>query len=385
MPHLSSVFIIIDVLSIDKVSKSVLCRKEVRLMFFEQLNPHACRTYLIGNGDSVILVDPVIDHFDDYLILLKDRKLRLTHVIDTHTHADHITASPALKDAVCCEYIMHQNAPSRCVSLRVEDQDIFTLNEIEFRFLHTPGHSKDSICIIVGEYLLSGDTLFLDSGGAGRDDLPGGDSLEHWHSIERIRSLPQELILCPAHEYRNHQPSSLAQQRDTNPYFSMENENEYQSYVEDLRLGPAAWMKDILKANYTCAKDAGIAWRPVDLPSCEIKGTLEDSINAITVDSIQASTLRKAMQTDPQRYTLLDVREKHELTGELGKIDGALHIPIGVLSGRLVDLNDYLDEELVIICRSGSRAATAAQILIKFGFTKVLILENGMIGWNNSE
>lgn len=61
-------------------------------MIFEQLNPHACRTYLTGNKKdrTVVLVDPVIDHFSDYLELLKARNLKLTHVIDTHTHADHI-------------------------------------------------------------------------------------------------------------------------------------------------------------------------------------------------------------------------------------------------------------------------------------------------------
>jgi glyoxylase-like metal-dependent hydrolase (beta-lactamase superfamily II) len=80
----------------------------------EQLNPHSCHTYLIGleGSRTVMLVDPVLEHYKEYLALIREHDLHLTHVIDTHTHADHISGAAALKDLTGCEYVMHSNAPA---------------------------------------------------------------------------------------------------------------------------------------------------------------------------------------------------------------------------------------------------------------------------------
>ncbi|MFX1513715.1 MAG: MBL fold metallo-hydrolase, partial [Promethearchaeota archaeon] len=98
---------------------------------FEQLNPHSCLTYLMRKkgSDEVILIDPVLDHVNNYLLLLKERNMRLTHVIDTHTHADHISGAAALKDHTNCEYVMHDKAPSQCVTIRIKDKDEIKLLE----------------------------------------------------------------------------------------------------------------------------------------------------------------------------------------------------------------------------------------------------------------
>jgi glyoxylase-like metal-dependent hydrolase (beta-lactamase superfamily II) len=144
------------------------------MMIFQQLSPHYCRTYLIGseNDNTVILIDPVIDHFSDYLKLFKDNGYKLTHVIDTHTQADHISAGTALTDATNCEYIMHETSPSKCVSIRVRDGDMLDLNGLTFQVMYTPGHAHDAICLIADDKLFTGDTLFLDEGGAGATICP---------------------------------------------------------------------------------------------------------------------------------------------------------------------------------------------------------------------
>jgi hypothetical protein len=114
--------------------------------------------------------------------------------------------------------------------------------------LHLPNHPKDGF--------LTGDALFLDEGGAGRDDLAGGDAAAHWESLQRILLLSENLIVCPAHDYRRREPSSLAEQKRRNPHMKPRTKEEFVRYVEDLKLGPADWMKDVLKANYTCLRDA---------------------------------------------------------------------------------------------------------------------------------
>ncbi len=360
----------------------MLLECEVLQMIFEQLNPHSCRTYLIGNeNDSrIVLVDPVLDHFNDYLDLLKSRNLVLTHVIDTHTHADHISAGSALKDATDCHYIMHEKAPARCVDIRVKDGGHLELNGIRYDIIFTPGHTKDSISLIVGDKLLTGDFLFLDDAGGGRDDLPGGSAAEHWESLSKMFDQPDDLIVYPAHEYRGRQPSSLGRQKQLNPHYKSRTKEEFVSYIEDLRLGPADWMADVLKANYTCAQDPKSAWIPVDVAACEIKGTMEKGVNEIEVAYISATALKEKLASS-QRPLLLDVRQPSELASPLGALDGVLNIPIGLLASKLDEIADYTDKEIIVICRSGARATTGTQILKKSGFHDVKVLEGGMLAW----
>lgn len=347
-----------------------------------QLNPHACRTYLLGveGTEEVLLVDPVLEQVSDYLELLEREQLRLTHVIDTHTHADHISGAAALRDETGCEYVMHTRAPARCVSVRVADGFAGTLGPASLQVLHTPGHTKDSVSLVLPDAMLTGDVLFLDDGGAGRDDLPGGDPEEHWESLQQLLALPERLIVYPAHEYRNRQPSSLGQQKLHNPVLQPRTKAEYVRYVEELRLGPAEWMKDVLRANYACARDPKAAWIPVDVPACEVKGTLAVGVNDQQVAAMPVAELKRRLDAG-HVPVLVDVRETHELREELGHLPGIRHIPVGSLSSRLVELEPDRDQEIVTVCRSGGRATTAAQILQQAGFTHVQSLEGGMTAW----
>ena len=354
-------------------------------MIFEQLNPHACKTYLIVNDNTndALLIDPVIDHFKDYLELLKERNLKLTYVIDTHTHADHISAGSSLKDATDCEYVMHKNAPPKCVTKRVDDGDVLNINGFKINVLHTPGHTKDSVSLILDDKFFTGDFLFLDDAGAGRDDLPGGDPFEHWESLQKLESIPDSLTVYPAHEYRDRKPSSLGNQRKTNPHLKKMSKDDFAKYLDDLRLGAADWMKDVLKANYACAKDPKAAWIPVDSPACEIKGTMEKGVNDLEVGHISAKELKEKLDSNNSNLVLLDVREKYELNGELGHIEGTLNIPVGLLSAKLDTLEKHKNDEIVVICRSGGRATTAAQTLKKADFKDARVLEGGMIKWKS--
>ena len=352
-------------------------------MIFRQLNPKFCKTYLLGNEETkkVIFVDPVLEQFNDYIDLLDKEGMTLTHVIDTHTHADHISACSALKDEFDCEYVMHENAPAKCVTVKVKDGEILNLNGIEMKILHTPGHTMDSISLVIKDKLLSGDFLFLDDGGAGRDDLPGGSPAMHWESINKIYDLPENLVVYPAHDYRDRKPSTLQVQKGSNPHLKVRTKEEFVIYLEDLKLGPADWMKDVLNANYTCAKDPGNVWIPVDAPACEVKGTLEPSVNEMEVEYIEAKELVKKIKEE--KPLLLDVREPSELTGELGAIQGIINIPIGSLIGRMKELEEYKNKPIIVICRSGARATTGAQILLKSGWTNVKVLKGGMIEYLN--
>jgi sulfur dioxygenase len=357
----------------------------MELMHCRQINPHSCLTYLLtadGTMDAV-LVDPVLEHLHDYGEVLKKEALTLTRVIDTHTHADHISAGASLKDIYDCTYVMHETAPAQCVDNRVTDGDTLSFfSKDDAQVVHSPGHTKCSISLVFSDRIFTGDALFLDDGGAGRDDLPGGDPASHWETLERFRGLPENLLVLPAHDYRNRKPSTLGRQKKSNPHLKPRSREQFVQYLEDLKLGPADWMKDVLKANYACARDPKAAWIPVDSPACEVKGTLEIGINEIQVQAITVKKLREALQK-PEPPLLVDVREAHELAGPLGHIEAVRHVPIGELISRIDELEAEKNRDLVIVCRSGSRAHTAAQIMMKAGFPRVHVLRGGMLAWNS--
>jgi glyoxylase-like metal-dependent hydrolase (beta-lactamase superfamily II)/rhodanese-related sulfurtransferase len=359
--------------------------KEEQHMRFEQLNPHSCKTYVIGDDDSkeIIMVDPVLDHFKDYLDYLEKHGLELLRVVDTHTHADHISGCAALSDITGCDYLMHDLAPAGCVTERVHEGQEFNIGTIRIKVIDTPGHTKDSLSLILTDRIFTGDALFLDDGGAGRDDLPGGDPSQHWETLEKFKALSEDLVVYPAHDYRNRNPSNLGNQKKTNPHLKNRSKEEYVEYIEDLRLGPAEWMKDVLSANYACARDPKAAWVPVDAPACEIKGTLEHGVNDIVAEEISPQTLNDMLESE-KAPVLLDVRLSLELKGKLGHLDGIVHIPIRKLTSGLQKLDQYKDSHIVTVCRSGKRAYTAAQILKQAGFEHVSVLSGGMMAWRKS-
>lgn len=346
------------------------------------MNPHYCLSYLISKEGSkeVVLIDPVLEHVNDYLKLLKNNDYKLKYIIDTHSHADHISGAAALKDHTDCDYIMHKNAPSQCVTISVDNEDELELLDTKVKVLFTPGHTDDSISLIFPDRIFTGDVLFLDDGGAGRADLPGGSPSELYDTLQKILKLPDQLVVFPSHDYRKRKPSNIMSQKKNNPFLIKRTKDEFVSFLEDLKLGPADWMNDVLKANYACARDPSAAWIPVDTPACEVKGTLEINVNEQIVTPISPKELKNRFDNNSTPL-LIDVREKHELIGPFGHLSDIKHIPLLKLISNLENLSEYKNQEIIIVCRSGSRAFTASQIMQQTGFTNVRVLDGGMIAW----
>jgi rhodanese-related sulfurtransferase len=226
---------------------------------------------------------------------------------------------------------------------------------------------------------LTGDFLFIGEGGAGRTDLPGGDAGEHWEALQRLRDLPDAMLVFPAHDYHGRVKSTLGEERRSNPRRQPRSREEYVSWLAGQRLGPATWMADVIRANSACARDPRAAWIPVDQPSCEVKGTA-GNVNVELVKLITPDALAAALQqgTAP---VIVDVREPGEYAGDLGHLPGARLIPVGELPRRLQELAGLEQRPVVTVCRSGGRSATAAAILTVAGFANVRSLEGGMRRW----
>ena len=208
-------------------------------MLFRQLfdKTSSTYTYLIASakGREALIIDPVLENIDQYIKLLNDLDLKLVKVIDTHIHADHITAASKLKDKTNCTTIMGEHTPSDAVEIKVKDNEIIYVDKLEIKVIYTPGHTKDSYSFLMDDYLFSGDTLLIN--GTGRTDFQGGNSEDSYNSIfNRLLKLPEETLLYPAHDYNNQKVSTIGKEKKFNPRLQVNGINEYIDIMNNLNL-----------------------------------------------------------------------------------------------------------------------------------------------------
>jgi glyoxylase-like metal-dependent hydrolase (beta-lactamase superfamily II) len=144
-------------------------------MIFEQVPTGGCQSYLIGCSDTcaAALIDPEISQIDHYVALAARDGLRVRYVIDTHTHADHFSATREIARQLNVPVIMHRSSPAPFVDMRLGDGELIVLGKMRLQAIHTPGHTRDSMCLMVEDRVFTGDTLLI--GATGRTDLPSGD------------------------------------------------------------------------------------------------------------------------------------------------------------------------------------------------------------------
>ena len=208
-------------------------------MLFHQLfdKSSSTYTYLIASakGREALIIDPVLENVEQYIKLLNELDLKLVKVIDTHIHADHITAASKLKNATNCTTIMGEHTPSDAVEIKVKDDEIIYVDKLEIKVIYTPGHTKDSYSFLMNDYLFSGDTLLIN--GTGRTDFQGGNSKDSYNSIfNKLLKLPEETLLYPAHDYNNQKVSTIGKEKKFNPRLQVNSVNEYLDIMNNLNL-----------------------------------------------------------------------------------------------------------------------------------------------------
>ncbi len=340
-------------------------------MIFQELNLGKCKTYLIGceNTHRAVIVDPVRERIDRYLSLLAYQGLRLDDLIDTHTHADHRTATFELKDLTGANVIMHRRAPAPYVDIHVEDGETVTVGDLAIKILHTPGHTPDSMSLYVKDKVLTGDTLLIR--GTGRCDFAGGDASAQFDAItQKLFQLPDATQVFPAHDYRGNTMSTIGDEKRLNPRVAGRTKEAYVDIMTNLGLPLPDKIQEVLQPNQTALDDDRIAF-----PSLA-------ELNQVRQLTPQEVQVLLAASLPP---LLLDVREPVEYSGELGHISGSLLIPLKELPARANELEAHKDQPIVAICRSGVRSTTAAAILTGLGFEQVSNLRGGMVDWNDQQ
>jgi len=208
-------------------------------MLFHQLfdKNSSTYTYLIASakGREALIIDPVLENIEQYIKLLNELDLKLVKVIDTHIHADHITAASKLKNRTNCKTIMGEHTPSDAVEIKVKDDEIIYVDKLEIKVIYTPGHTKDSYSFLMNDYLFSGDTLLIN--GTGRTDFQGGNSEDSYNSIfNRLLKLPEETLLYPAHDYNDQKVSTIGKEKKFNPRLQVDSVSEYTDIMNNLNL-----------------------------------------------------------------------------------------------------------------------------------------------------
>ena len=208
-------------------------------MIFKQLFDinSSTYTYLIASdeGREALIIDPVLENVNSYIKILKELDLRLVKVIDTHIHADHITGASKLKNNTSCAIIMGEHTQSDALEIKVKDDEIIKIDQLEIKTMHTPGHTSDSYSFLMNNYLFSGDTLLIN--GTGRTDFQNGSAKDSYKSIfNKLLKLPNETLLYPAHDYNNKKFSTIGDEKKYNPRLQVESEDDYVEIMNNLNL-----------------------------------------------------------------------------------------------------------------------------------------------------
>ena len=194
-------------------------------------------TYLIASakGREAVIIDPVLENVDDYISLLKEFDLKLVKVIDTHIHADHVTGASKLKQATNCTTIMGEHTPADTVEIKVKDDEIINIDNLNIRSMYTPGHTSDSYSFLLDNFLFTGDTLLIN--GTGRTDFQNGSSKDAYNSLfNNLLKLPEETLVYPGHDYNGKCSSTIGNEKKFNPRLQVKNVDEYIDIMSKLNL-----------------------------------------------------------------------------------------------------------------------------------------------------
>tara|TARA_B100000941_G_scaffold144753_1_gene102766 strand:- start:421 stop:1113 length:693 start_codon:yes stop_codon:yes gene_type:complete len=221
-------------------------------MIFEQLfdTKSSTYTYVIssGEGREALIIDPVIEHTEQYLKILEKLKLKLVKVIDTHIHADHITALNELNKRTSCVRIMGENSKSEVIDLKIKDNEKINIENIELKAMYTPGHTDCSYSYLMNDRVFTGDTLLIN--GTGRTDFQNGSSYDAYESLfNKLLKLPEKTLVYPAHDYNGKKFSTIEKERNNNPRLQVKSKQEYADIMENLNLSNPKMMDVAVPAN----------------------------------------------------------------------------------------------------------------------------------------
>ena len=336
-------------------------------MVFEEIRAGGCVSYLVGCPEtcSGVLIDPQLGQIDRALGLAAKAGIRVQHVIDTHTHADHFSAAREIGRRLGIPVVMFRGSPAPYVDVRVDDGESIIAGRLRLCVLHTPGHTADSVCLVLSDRVFTGDTLLR--GATGRTDLPTGNPEALYDSLfGKLLELDAALQVFPAHNYKNTPVSTLGEEREKNPRLQKRDRQAFVEQMRGLNLEMPEHLTEALRTNCTGGKT--------------VTQLLDEAARSISFMSMEQ--LRERIAAGDASLIVLDVRERDAYAA--GHIPGAMHLPRGQLE-LLVDkrLPDPTCR-ILTCCEFGKISTLAAATLRSMGYVRAVALDGGVRAWREA-
>jgi glyoxylase-like metal-dependent hydrolase (beta-lactamase superfamily II)/rhodanese-related sulfurtransferase len=339
----------------------------LKAMIFEQVRSGGCLSYLIGCPEThgAILVDPELGQIDHYLALAAERGLRVHYLLDTHTHADHFTASRELGRQLGVPVVMHRRSVAPFVDLRVEDGETLVVGKLRLRVMETPGHTDDSMSVVLADRVLTGDALLI--GGTGRTDLPTGDpEALHESLFGRLLTLDDGLLVFPAHDYKGRSQTTIGAEKADNPRLQKRGRADFVELMRGLDLAMPQHLTEALRTNRTGGKT--------------VQQLIAEAARGIAFMSMEE--VRRHVEAGDPSLVILDVRERDAFRA--GHVPGARNVPRGELELRADRELPDPTARILTYCQLGKISTLAAQTLRTMGYTRAVALDGGLEAWKQA-
>lgn len=337
-------------------------------MIFKQIATGGCQSYLVGCTDtlSAVLIDPEASQIDRYRALVTQGGMRIRYIIDTHTHADHFSGAKQLSKMLDAPVVMNLVSPAPHADLRLDDDDLLVVGKLRIRAIHTPGHTGDSMCLLVEDRVFTGDTLLI--GGTGRTDLPSGDPDQLYDSLfGKLLKLDPALLVYPAHDYKGRTHTTLEAEIADNPRLQRRERADFVQMMRELNLAAPTHLTEALRTNMSGGKT--------------VSQMLAEA--AAEVPFIGMEELDRRIGQRPNDLLVLDVREEGAF--KEGHIPGARNLPRGQLELRVNTEIPDPTIRIVTCCEFGKISTLAAATLRQLGFSRAVALDGGLKAWRERD
>lgn len=359
-------------------------------MLFKQLfdNESCTYTYLIADlsNKEAVLIDPVDIQLDVYLNLLKDNNLTLKYSLETHVHADHVTASGMLRQKLGAKTAVNSLCGAENADIQIQDGDTFEFGKGEsIKVISTPGHTPGSTSFLWRDRVFTGDALLVD--GCGRTDFQGGSSEDQYDSItQRLFTLSDDTVVYPGHDYKGRWISNIAQERTNNPRLAGKTQAEFVEIMKNLNLPKPKLIDMAVPANRYCGVDeelANQAAEPRTEGSDPVRKTsnMDDHLHQIKQNITEIDPKKaKDIMANSSVY-IVDVREESEFGA--GNIDNSISLPRGLIEFKIHTIPELSDKSstIIVYCASGKRSALSAHTMQTMGYTNILSIAGGYAAW----
>lgn len=210
-------------------------------------------TYLLAdeNTREAVIIDPVAGHIDDYIAMIKQHNLYLKYALETHVHADHITASGKLRERLGVKTGVSELCGALAADMQLNDGDVLIIGNQKIHVIATPGHTAGSVSFLCNDRLFTGDSLLIN--GCGRTDFQGGSAEMQYNSIvNKLFTLPDETLIYPGHDYNGRCVSSVVQEKAINPRLAGKTCDEFVAIMNNLNLPKPRLIDIAVPANRMC-------------------------------------------------------------------------------------------------------------------------------------